>query len=127
MHMSPLRNLLLRFLMLRNVRLIPSNPRNYRIAESPNRRGAHFDRIANREALLRDSARFGQPCRPLLDASSPASASRMCSEPVSRWRRGLAFQSPLQKSRHPNFPPIDARLVPPGRGALPALQAATWN
>ena len=43
------------------VRLTPSNPRNYRIAESPNRRGAHFDRIANREALPRDSARFGQP------------------------------------------------------------------
>ena len=44
------------------VRLTPSDPRNYRIAESPNRRGANFDRIANREALLRDSARFGQPC-----------------------------------------------------------------
>ena len=43
------------------VRLTPSNPRNHRIAESPNRRGAHFDRITNREALPRDSARFGQP------------------------------------------------------------------
>ena len=43
------------------VRSTPSNPRNRRIAESPNRRGAHFDRIANREALPRDSARFGQP------------------------------------------------------------------
>ena len=43
------------------VRLTPSNPMNYRIAESPNRRGAHFDRIANGEALPRDSARFGQP------------------------------------------------------------------
>ena len=86
MHMSPLRNLLLQDVAPRccsemcslcrlccvppalcpawpgPVRLTPSNPRNYRIAESPNRRGAHFDRITNREALARDSARFGQPC-----------------------------------------------------------------
>ena len=34
---------------------------NYQIAESPNRRGANFDRIANCEALPRDSARFRQP------------------------------------------------------------------
>ena len=44
------------------VRLTPSDPRNYLIAESPNRQGAHFDEIANREALPRDSAQFDQPC-----------------------------------------------------------------
>ena len=43
------------------VRLTPADPRNYQIAESPNSRGAHFDRIANREALPRDSAQFRQP------------------------------------------------------------------
>ena len=32
-------------------RLTPTDPRNYSIAESLNRQGAHFDRIANREAL----------------------------------------------------------------------------
>ena len=42
--------------------LTPSVPRNYQTAELPNRRGARFDRIANREALPRDLARFGQPC-----------------------------------------------------------------
>ena len=55
-----------------------SDPRNYRIAESPNRRGAHFDRIANREALPRDSARFDQPCQiqpALLKARQAARAS----------------------------------------------------
>ena len=40
------------------VRLTPAGPRNNRITESPNRRGGHFDRIANREALPRDSAGF---------------------------------------------------------------------
>ena len=44
------------------VRLTLSDPRNHRIAESPNRRIAHCDRIPNREALPRDSARFDQPC-----------------------------------------------------------------
>ena len=43
------------------VRLTTADPRNYGIAESPNRRVAHFDRIANRQALPRDSARFDQP------------------------------------------------------------------
>ncbi len=35
---------------------------DYSIAESTNRRGAHFGRIAYREAMLSDAARFGQPC-----------------------------------------------------------------
>ena len=90
MHTSPLRNLLLRYVAPRfcsemcslcrlcgiapalspawpgqaDVRLTPSSPRNYRIAKSPNRRGANiesiFDRIANREALPRDSAQLGK-------------------------------------------------------------------
>ena len=56
------------------VRLTPFNSRNYRIAESPNRRGAHFDRIANREALPRDSARFGQPWLWRLQPGHPPAA-----------------------------------------------------
>ena len=45
------------------VRLALSNPRNFWITESPNRPGAHFDRIImNCEALPRNSARFGQTC-----------------------------------------------------------------
>ena len=40
------------------VRLTPSDPRNYRIL--PNRQEAHFDRIANREELPRDSTWFDQ-------------------------------------------------------------------
>ena len=43
------------------VRLTPSDPMNYLIAKSPNRRGAHFDQIANREALPRYSAQLRQP------------------------------------------------------------------
>ena len=35
---------------------------HYRIAESPNRRGAHFAESSNREARPHDSARFDQPC-----------------------------------------------------------------
>ena len=57
-------------------RLTPSDPRNHRIAESPNRQGAHSDRIANREALQRDSARFNQPQDWQGRGGSPTSAPR---------------------------------------------------
>jgi hypothetical protein len=43
------------------VRSKPLILRNYRIAESPNRRGAHFAESSSREARPRDSARFDQP------------------------------------------------------------------
>ena len=48
------------------VRLTPSDPKNYQIAELQNCQGAHFDGIANSKALQRDSALFNQPC--LLEA-----------------------------------------------------------
>ena len=55
-----------------------ANARNYRIAESPNRRDAHFDRIANREALPRDWARFRQPWRA---GQSPAAGPALAAGP----------------------------------------------
>ena len=55
-----------------------SDPRNNRIAQSPNRLGAHFDRIANREALPRDWARFRQPWRA---GQSPAAGPALAAGP----------------------------------------------
>ena len=84
------------------VRLTPSDPRNYRIAESPNRRGAHFDRIANREALPNDSARFDQPCSSQALFWGPRSMrarSRPCGHALrSRFRGRDAGPGPKQRA-----------------------------
>ena len=90
------------------VRLTPSNPRNYRIAESPNRRGARFDRIANREALPRDSARFDQTWT---RHATPWSRRASTATPLSRLPPGPGLQpsSPVRNAARPcEFPFLGA-------------------
>jgi hypothetical protein len=81
--------------------------RNYRIAKSPNRRGAHFAESSSRQARPRDSARFDQPW--VANAIPGTSQSGRPQE-----ERGGAAQ--MGKQRKAEHPPVFDSVVRADRG-----------